>query len=307
MTLRFVPARDCGLVVGIVAPVMCLVTAAGSAAGRAEAADAAFTLWQLPEQTHTQMMSYVLRTATGTVIVIDGGTKGDAPYLRKFLKKQGGDVEAWILTHPHSDHCHAMTDILAHPDGISVRRLYASLPPDEWLRTYEPEAANDAAAVREAARSAGLAFNQMVPGQILLFDGVRVEVLGVKNEEIHVNAINNSSLVLRVSDSQKSVLFLGDLGAEGGEKLLKSRRASQLRSDYVQMAHHGQNGVTEEFYKAVQPSYCLWTTPDWLWSNDQGNGPNTGPWRTLEVRGWMDKHPIKKHFVTSIDGLVRVD
>lgn len=280
-----------------------------AAARSSEAAEGGprFTLWQLPEQTHSQMMSYVLRTQKGTVIVIDGGTKGDAPYLREFLKKQGGEVEAWILTHPHSDHCHAMTEILSNPEGISVKRLYASLPPDEWLRAYEADAANDAAAVREAARSAGLAFSQMVPGQLLLFDGVRVEVLGVRNEEIHANAINNSSMVLRVSDPGKSVLFTGDLGPEGGEKLLKSRMASRLRADYVQMAHHGQNGVTEEFYRAVQPSYCLWTTPTWLWNNDRGQGPGTGPWRTLEVRGWMEKHSIEKHFVTSIDGLVRID
>lgn len=288
------------------------VLAAAMAMAAARSSEAAeggprFTLWQLPEQTHSQMMSYVLRTQKGTVIAIDGGTKGDAPYLREFLKKQGGEVEAWILTHPHSDHCQAMAEILSNPDGLRVKRLYASLPPDEWLRAHEPDSARDAAAVREAARSAGLAFNQMVPGQLLVFDGVRVEVLGVRNEEIRANAINNSSVVLRASDARKSVLFTGDLGPEGGEKLLKSRMASRLRADYVQMAHHGQNGVTEEFYRAVQPSYCLWTTPTWLWNNDRGQGPGTGPWRTLEVRGWMEKHSIEKHFVTSIDGLVRID
>ena len=36
-----------------------------------------FTLWQLPEQTASQMMSYVLRTAGGKVIVIDGGVHGE--------------------------------------------------------------------------------------------------------------------------------------------------------------------------------------------------------------------------------------
>lgn len=289
----------------IIAAAVFLAAARASAAERGTSAR--FTLWQLPEQTHSQMMSYVLQTGSGTVIVIDGGTKGDAPYLRGFLKNLGGKVEAWVLTHPHSDHCHAMAEILSNPDGISVKRLYASLPPDEWLRAHEPDSARDAAAVREAARSAGLAFNQMVPGQLLVFDGVRVEVLGVRNEEIRANAINNSSVVLRASDARKSVLFTGDLGPEGGEKLLKSRFAPRLRADYVQMAHHGQNGVTEEFYRAVKPSYCLWTTPTWLWNNDRGQGPGTGPWRTLEVRGWMEKHPIKKHYVTSIDGLVRID
>ncbi|MHB8901832.1 MAG: hypothetical protein ACYC6Y_24010, partial [Thermoguttaceae bacterium] len=56
------------------------------------------------------------------------------------------------------------------------------------------------------------------------------------------------------------------------------------------------NGVSEAFYRQVHPSYCLWPTPDWLWNNDKGGGKNSGPWRTLEVRAWMEKHAIKAHY-----------
>jgi len=267
---------------------------------------ASATLWQLPEQTQTQMMSYVIRTTKGRVVVIDGGTYGDAPYLKAFLKKNGGRVEAWFITHPHTDHCSALAGILTHPEGIAIGRMYASLPKVEWVRDYEPYAARTLEALNEAASGAKKCFAELVPGEVLDFDEVRIEVLAVKNPEIHTNALNNSSVALRMQDPTKSVLFLGDLGPEAGEKLLASKYAKRLRADYVQMAHHGQQGVTEEFYKAVSPSYCLWTTPEWLWENDQGDGPGTGPWKTLEVRAWMEKMPVKRHYVTWIDGLVEI-
>jgi hypothetical protein len=109
-----------------------------------------------------------------------------------------------------------------------------------------------------------------------------------------------------MSDDVKSVLFTGDLGAEGGEKLLKSKYADALPSDYVQMAHHGQAGVTEAFYRKVNPSYCLWPTPQWLWDNDKGQGKGSGHWKTLAVRAWMDKLNIKRHYVM-FQGLQQID
>ena len=54
-----------------------------------------FTLWQLPSQTGIQMNSYVLRTAHGEVIAIDGGFTEDAGYLKGFLAALGNHVTAW--------------------------------------------------------------------------------------------------------------------------------------------------------------------------------------------------------------------
>jgi len=37
-----------------------------------------------------------------------------------------------------------------------------------------------------------------------------------------------------------------------------------------------------------------------------GGGKGSGHWKTLEVRAWMDKHPIKRHYVMA-DGLQQID
>ena len=43
-------------------------------------------IYQLAPQTHTQMMGYVIKTPGESLIVIDGGTAGDADYLLYLLR-----------------------------------------------------------------------------------------------------------------------------------------------------------------------------------------------------------------------------
>jgi beta-lactamase superfamily II metal-dependent hydrolase len=255
------------------------------------------------------MMSYVLGSGSGKVIVIDGGMTGDAPYLRRFLAARGNHVHAWFLSHPHPDHVDALTAILNDPRDLKIDTIYGSLPSEDWVARHEPEppaCLHSVQAFNRALREAGRHVVELCLGQAIEIDGVRIEVLGVKNPEITSNALNNSSVVLRVSDEAKSVLFLGDLGVEGGEKLLRSPYRSRLHVDYVQMGHHGQAGVNEALYQVVRPTYCLWPTPRWLWDNDSGGGKGSGPWRTLEVRAWMKKLNVRRDCV-SADGLCRID
>ncbi len=279
----------------------------GAAVNQSAVAAESFTLWQLPEQTHSQMMSYVIRTPGDKIIVIDGGVKGDADYLRKFLLDLGGKVEAWFFSHPHDDHVGAPLEIIKDPRGISVDRFYASNLTVSEVEKYEPSEAHTQAEINEAIKQANQRMIELPIGAKLIIDGVHFDVLGIKNPEIHANYINNSSVVLRVWDAGKSVIFLGDLGPEGGRKLLAGPYGKKLKSDYCQMAHHGQSGVRWEVYEAIHPEYCLWTTPKWLWENDQGGGYDTGPWTTMESRKWAEKLSVKRNYPTWKDGLVRID
>ncbi|HOX59093.1 MAG TPA: MBL fold metallo-hydrolase [Candidatus Paceibacterota bacterium] len=267
-----------------------------------------FVLWQLPNQTHSQIMSYVLRTVGGKVIVLDGGTSGDAAYLKGFLAALGNEVEAWFITHAHDDHFGALTQLAGDKEAPRIKKIYGSLPTLEWVAAtgYGAQDAKPYEQFLETLRKANQPILELSPGQEMVMDRLRFEVLGVRNLEITNNAINNSSLVLRVSDKAKSVLFTADLGVEGGRKLLNSPLAGRLRADYVQMAHHGQTGVDEAFYRAVRPTACLWPTPLWLWDNDSGKGKGSGPWQTLEVRAWMEKMKIQRHYVMT-EGLIRIE
>ena len=98
--------------------------------------------------------------------------------------------------------------------------------------------------------------------------------------------------VLKTSTGKRIVIASGDLGTEGGQRLLELY-GTQLKCDVLQMAHHGSFGVSKRVYAALFPAVCLWPAPDWLYDNDPGSGYNTGPWQTVTVRRWMEDFGAK--------------
>lgn len=251
-------------------------------------------LYQIKNQTHSQMMGYVMVTENKKVIVIDGGTHGDAPYLRELLAQYGNHVELWFLTHPHEDHHGAFVDISGNPDGISVGTLLSSPLPDSFADN-EPIFRADLLDINAALQTTPFPKKALAIGDCYTVDNITIDVLGISNPEIISNAINNSSCVFRVTETFPDgtcfkIMILGDLGIEGSNKLLGLYRQEELKADMVQMAHHGQNGATRQLYETVAPRYALWPTPDWLFTNTvKPSEPGKGPWKTLEVRSWMEE------------------
>ena len=92
-----------------------------------------YVLWQLDSQTSLQMNSYVLKTPNNKIIVIDGGYKEDASYLKGFLAALGDTVDLWFITHPHADHICALTEILTNPDQLIINKVYGSLPSENYV------------------------------------------------------------------------------------------------------------------------------------------------------------------------------
>ena len=85
------------------------------------------------------------------------------------------------------------------------------------------------------------------------------------------------------------------MGEEAGACLMADYTPEQLKSDIVQMAHHGQDGVSQSFYEAVRPEVCLWAAPEWLWNNDHGRGFDTASYMTVTTRLWMAGLQVPYH------------
>jgi len=109
-----------------------------------------------------------------------------------------------------------------------------------------------------------------------------------------------------VWDRKKSMVFLGDTGVESGKMLLEGPYKPLLDCDYLQMAHHGQQGCDEHFYKSIRFRACLWPTPLWVWNNDVGEGFDTAYMKTIETRRWMDEIGITEHYI-SWQGIVKIE
>lgn len=267
-------------------------------------------LYQLAEQTSSQMMSYIVRTGSGRLVVIDGGMAGDAGYLLEILRRlsdeQKPTVDAWLLSHPHADHIDAVMEIcLHHEEEISVQQIYHHFPAADFLAEHEPQYAHTIAAYEELRPRLKSIETVVSAGQRITIDDVIFDVLYTTNPAYTMNAGNNASTVFAMSTEGCRVMFLGDLGEEAGAELLATH-GEALRSDVVQMAHHGQNGVGLDVYRAIAPQLCLWPTPDWLWDNDLNKGGrDSGPWKTLEVRTWMDEIGVHQHVVGK-DGTAKI-
>lgn len=269
-------------------------------------------IYQLKEATpnRIQMMSYIFRAEDGALAVMDGGNWGDGEHLLEALRAVSGcqrpHIAAWLMTHAHCDHVDAFRYLMdRHPGDFSLEKLYYCFPSQPYLDAYEPEEAHTLREMTELmGKMAPDTLRRVEGGEQINVGGLRFTVLLTPDEVPQANVINNASVVYRVEGGGVSALFLGDLGVEGGERLL-SLYGQALKCDIVQMAHHGQNGVDRPVYEAVRPAVCLWPTPSWLWDNDPGSGYDTGIWKTLCVRAWMQELGAAKQ-VAAKDGDFRL-
>ena len=254
-------------------------------------------LTQLQDNSSRQMMGYIMKTSTGKVIVIDGGLNEDEPNLVKHIQELGNKVDVWFITHPHEDHASAIIKVIEETD-IPIEKIYYTMNDIEWYKEYESKRAEEAERFYNALQNERVKgkTEEVTLNQIINIDFIKCEILGVKNPEITNNGFNNSSMVIKMNLPKSSILFLGDTGEESGEKLLNTQK-DKLKSDIVQVAHHGQGGAKESLYKEINPRICLWPTPEWLWNNDSGEGKGSGPWTTVETRQWMKNLGVKIHVI----------
>ncbi|MBO5212864.1 MAG: hypothetical protein J6B60_04910 [Clostridia bacterium] len=243
---------------------------------------------QQTNMTYKQSMGYVIQTKSGHVLAVDGGAIGNEDELERIIKSVGGHVDLWLITHPHDDHHDSVIALLSRNTDITVDRIGSSIISNEW-----GESLNNAVDARELAD-----WNEFVPsikdkhfeikeGQSFQLGSMRIDVLSDTNPDL-LN-FNDQSRVFRLSEDGFTMLILGDLGSEAGRRLMA--KGYDLRADAVQMAHHGQGGVDEAFYQAVNPKYCFWPTPLWLWVNSYAGVviPDSARFKTPETIEWTRK------------------
>ena len=255
------------------------------------------TLTQLSNHAKTQMMGYIIKTKNDKMIIIDGGLSADTENLMNYISKHNNKVDYWFLTHNHNDHVTAFTEIVKK-ENVQIDNIYISLNEKEWYEEHEKARAEFSSYLIDLLNEENIKPKVKEPtlNEKIQIDGIEVEILGIRNPEIIENPGNEQSMVIKFNTGKQCLLILGDTGVKSSEKLLKNQK-HKLKSDIVQMSHHGQQGATQELYKQVSPKICLWPTTDWLWDNDMGSGKNSGPWKTLETRKWMEELGVTQNYI----------
>ena len=250
------------------------------------------------ENENTNSMGYIVLTANGRLIIVDGGIEADSDDIFKYISKYGnGKVDYWFLTHAHVDHVGAFIKLI-DTENIEVSNVCYNLNTAEWYEVNDSRGKDVAISLLNHLSNPKIKNRiSCEKGQIINIDNVICEVIRVSNPEItNSDNGNEASMTFKITakDVDKSILFLGDSFNEASKELIQSK--DKLKSYAVQVAHHGQNGVTKEVYDAIDPTICFYNAPEWIWNNDSGEGYNSGKLKTIEVRGWLDSM-AEKSFV----------
>ena len=258
-------------------------------------------------------MSYVIHLADGTFFIIDGGWCYDdyleADKLYEVLADLAGSndivIAGWLFTHCHGDHIGTFNYFVEkYHANVTIKELIYNFPSDDDIRASASSyMLNDTKQRYNYFReviSTYLTDTEIVKvhsGYKFYYANMEVEILQTF-EDLYPGTVanydfNSSSTIFTVKLEGQKMLFVGDV-SDTGASLLNKNFGSALKSDFVQVAHHGLNssGTIKQMYVNANASYVLYPAPnDWY----RGNINN-------DANAYLQStDSIKQIFVSGID------
>ena len=251
----------------------------------------------------TQMALYntgqsnVIQLEDGSFIVIDGGrsksssetANNDSKLLMDFLnsKKPASHTKAkvvWMYTHVHSDHINLSRDNFfpTYKDQIDLQLVCLNLPDFNEIENHiSTDGWKESNAASAYVKSVDMLYDSIETnfpnttiytfhtGDKLYFAGCEVEIL-VTPEDYYLKGfswINDTSCAWKINMSGKSFMVFGDCTAPVNDQMVACF-GSYLKSDIIQVTHHGVGGATLSSVKPVDADICFWAVKEDTYLND---------------------------------------
>lgn len=241
-----------------------------------------WTITDYASKQYGNSMFYTIISENGKLIVVDGGWEADVENVRKVIKNLGNKVDAWIITHPHPDHAGAFLKIYSDPQGMEIDKVYVPNMPDR--SACEAVAPWDTYETLEAFQKLNIPALQYVHmGDHFEIDGLKIDILSAYDNYVAQNSkdyLNDGSIMFKVTGVEQSMLFCADVGNSLSNYLL-SCHGNNLKADYIQMGHHGNGGLSEEFYRMVSPQVAFFDAGEELMNPPSGSKFTTPQNRVL--------------------------
>ena len=260
---------------------------------------AAFYTLHGAEELHCNMGGMIFKSKSGKIAVVDGGRIPDTDRFIRILQKVSGrevpHVDAWLFSHFHTDHYGVYYSLCSdekYRGKISVGRFYCDLLTEEFYTTLAKEKVTNAAAIRASMISpdspTGAKVCTVKKGDIISVDEIEFEVIHVPDISMADKMnMNDSSVVYKMTyDCKQSMMLLGDAEWVCSNDLTENCR-DKLKSDIVQVGHHGCGNVSAECYELIDADAYIWQTGEKFWYSDCGEGLNTHNTGVIRTRAYM--------------------
>lgn len=230
------------------------------------------TIIEYGDDSWNQGMFYTIEDASGHFIVIDGGWPEQEQYVRDIIAQHNNHVDAWIITHTHQDHVGAFNNIYSNLAGIEIDAIYTGdVDVNQFYQRYTPDDHIEQFEMFQKIISDNDKVHYLHKGDDLQIGDIDIQVFNAYNDDFKTydfryNLPNASSLVFKVSYGDSSMLFLADCEAS----MESYMDVKDMKADYVQMAHHGQN-MSDEFYEEIGAETYFVDGPAWLRESDTFN------------------------------------
>lgn len=260
---------------------------------------AAFYTLHGAEELHCNMGGMIFKSKSGKIAVIDGGRAPDTDRFIRILQRISGrevpHVDAWLFSHLHCDHYGVYYSLCSdekYRGKVTVGRFYCDLLSEEFYTVFSKEKVKNADIIRSAMISpnapTGAEVCVVKKGDVITVDEIEFEVIHVPDLAMaEFMNMNDSSVVYKMTyDGEQTMMLLGDAEWVCSNDLTQNC-ADKLKSDIVQVGHHGCGNVSGECYEMIDADAYIWPVGEKFWYSDCGEGLNTHNTGVIRSRAYM--------------------
>ena len=219
-------------------------------------------------------LGLIIHLPNGKFIIYDGGFSLYDKLYKKLteISPKGSKITiaAWFVSHPHYDHQDAVTNFIKkHTHSVDVENIfYNYATKDVYAATTKEENASSLESVTDGLDSSINAnFSRTTKvikphtGQVYSFGSASAEILYTVEDVLpsKLDYVNSSSLIVRFTVAGQTILALAD-ATHTVSTILQNNYGSYLKSDIVQLAHHGTYPGHASLYTKINASTLLWPT-----------------------------------------------
>ncbi len=250
------------------------------------------TLMGLSKSGSSGGLGMIIGLEDGSFIVIDGGNNNttEAQDLANTLKKLAPDpnnviIRAWLITHAHGDHIGTFlkfSELYARSNVFTVESFIYNFCDAASQRIHGGISYDKTISAMKVYWKSAVRYKALT-GEIYRFAGCDIEILycmsdfipQIIGEEKGIGDIDQSNIdgnietmVSRAKLAGQTFMITGDTSKVCVDEMC-DRYGSYLKSDIMQVPHHGHNSNryrarngTVEFYRLVAPSVALWSSDE---------------------------------------------